>query len=361
MTSDSTHARGTAFARMALAQALAKADGVRSAATFAESLWGPAATPTLALRSAVNAGSTVDGNPMATLAEYRTAAAEFIEALRPRTILGKLSGFRNAPLRTRIPRSVTGATAYWVGEGAPTPMSAGLLDTITMDAFKIGGIVASTVELAKLATPKAESVLRADLLAAVISLSDSSFIDPSRAGEPGVSPASIAYGAPTIAASGTTAAALRSDLRRLFAQIDTNLENPVLITDRRQAVALALMGDEFPGVTASGGMLAGVPLLTSSSVPSVGSGNSPADWQTSIVLLDAGELIVADDAAATIESSNQSDLEMNTAPDSPTTASTVRVSLWMHNMLAWRVTRYVNWEMARTGAVAVLTGANYGE
>ena len=354
----SIHPKGHIFARMAVAQALARNNG-GGASKIAEDLWGPTSIPALALRSAVPTGGTTDGNWAAALAEYQTAARDFIEALRPKTILGRLSGYRSAPLRTRIPRSVSGATAYWVGEGAPTPMSSGLLDTVQIDDFKIGSIVASTVELTRLATLTAERLVRADLVAAVSQLSDASFIDPARAGEAGVSPAAINFGAPTIAASGTTAAALRSDLQRLFAQIDTNFENPVLITDRRQAVNLALMGDEFPQVNVNGGLLAGCPLLTSSSVPSVGSGDSPGDWSTTITLLDASELIIADDGLATISLSTQATLEMESAPDSPRTANTVTVNLWQNDLVAWKVLRFVNWTMARPGAVAVIVDANY--
>jgi hypothetical protein len=32
------------------------------------------------------------------------------------------------------------------------------------------------------------------------------------------------------------------------------------------------------------------------------------------------------------------------------------VSLWQHNLEAWRVVRPINWQMRRPGAVAVLTG-----
>jgi HK97 family phage major capsid protein len=347
---------------MALALARAGRGGVPQAVEIAGTLWGFTSTPAIALRSAVTPGATESGNWAATLAEYRVAAADFIEALRPATILGKLSGFRRAPFRTKISRTVAASTAFWIGEGAPTPLSQMALDTIQMDNFKIGGICVSTAELAKLSTPKAETVIRQDLLAAVTALSDSSFIDPSNAGIDGVSPASITNGAPTIAASGVTAAALRTDLRSLFAKVTTNLQAPVLITDRRQAVAIALMDDPaFQNVTASGGLLADVPLITSTGVPHDGGANSPAEWSTSITLLDAADLIVADDGEATIDVSGQADLQMSSTPDSPATASTTRVSLFQQNLLAWKATRFINWQMARDGAVASISGANYGE
>ena len=48
------------------------------------------------------------------------------------------------------------------------------------------------------------------------------------------------------------------------------------------------------------------------------------------------------------------DVQMNDAPDSPPTASTVLISTWQRDLVALKVERWINWT-ARSGAVATLT------
>ena len=69
--------------------------------------------------------------------------------------------------------------------------------------------------------------------------------------------------------------------------------------------------------------------------------------------------MAVDDGEAIVDTSKATTLQFESAPDSPQTAATVMVSLWQHNMIAWRVTRFINWKMARPNCVGVLTGVNY--
>jgi hypothetical protein len=357
----SSNPRGTNFARMAIAKALAGHDG--SAIDIAEQMWGAAAAPTLALRSAVAAGGIADGAWGSELADYRTVAGEFIEMLHPNTILGKLTGMRRPPLNTKLPRINAGATAAWVGEASPTPLSSMMLDSVELPPLKIGGLVVSTVELARLSTPSAEGLVRQDLADAVATLTDRTFIDPTNAGEAGVSPASVTYGAPSVASTGSTAAAIKTDIKGLFGLLTgSQLKSPALICDKRTAIALACKdGNDnfFANVTVNGGTLAGVPLITSSSYPTDTSSNSPPDYVSSIALVDAAEILLGDDGEAIVDISKHSSLQFESAPDSPTTAATVTVNLWQANLVAWRVQRFINWRMARANCAAVLTGVNY--
>jgi hypothetical protein len=182
-------------------------------------------------------------------------------------------------------------------------------------------------------------------------------------GVSGAVPAAITYGAPTVASTGTSASAARADLKALLGLVTTNLVSPYFITDRRTGIALALMedggGPVFPGAGANGGEIAGIPPLTSASVPSPVTADSPPLPASNIVLVDAAEILLGDESEATIDLSDQASVQMESAPDSPVTASTVQVSLWQNNLTAWRVVRPINWKLRRTGAVGVLTGVNY--
>ncbi|MCK1431069.1 phage major capsid protein [Bradyrhizobium sp. 87] len=353
--------RGTHFTRMALAIAKSGTGAGPEAAAIANDLWGPASIPALALKSAVTPGGLSNPN-FAALAEYRTAASDFIAMVYPMTVLGKLSGTRKLPFLTRAPRQTAGATIGWIGESRPAPVSGLTFDTVTFAQFKVSGICVTTKELARLSTPEAEGVIRSDLASATIKMLDTALLDPAAA-ETDISPASIANAALSFAASGTTGAALRDDLRRLFnAVFDAGVEMtaPYLITSRQQCIALALMDQEFTrDVTVNGGMLAGVPIISSSSSSSSTDTNSPPVTTSDIVLVDAAELLVAADDTMMIDSSEQATLQMDSLPDSPPTASTAMVNLWQHNLAAWKIIKPANWKMRRAGAVARITNCNY--
>lgn len=354
--------RGTHFARMAMSIAKSGTGAGPEAAAIAADLWGPASIPALALKSAVEPGGLSNPN-FSALAEYRTAASDFIAMVYPMTVLGKLSGTRKLPFLTRAPRQTAGATIGWIGESRPAPVSGLTLDTVTFAQFKVSGICVTTKELARLSTPDAEGVIRSDLASATVAMLDRSLLDPTAA-ETDVSPASITYAAASFAASGTTVAALRDDLRRLFnAAFDAGSEmiSPYLITSRQQCIALALMDQEFTrDVTVNGGLLAGVPLISSSSSSSSSTDTSSPPVTTSdIVLVDAAELLTAADDTMMIDSSEQATLQMDSLPDSPPTASTAMVNLWQHNLAAWKIIKPANWKMRRAGAVARITNCNY--
>ncbi len=121
----------------------------------------------------------------------------------------------------------------WVGQGSLIAVSSLALDTVTLDLFKLGGIVVLTEELIRYSAPGAEDAVRADMLAAMAKFSDQALLDPAQAGEAGVSPASITNGATTIVSTGSTALLIAADLRSLFnvlADAGINFLAPYLIT-----------------------------------------------------------------------------------------------------------------------------------
>jgi hypothetical protein len=163
----------------------------------------------------------------------------------------------------------------------------------------------------------------------------------------------------------TAPAALRADLRALFKLLTDqgiNLTAPALITDRVMAASLALMATPLTEqVTVNGGLLAGIPLVTSNASPKGGVQDTPAAVTSTITLVDAAEILIGDDDLASIDYSSQTSLQMDSAPDSPVTASTTFLSLYQQDLAAWRVVRSINWKLRRTGAAAYISGASYAE
>jgi HK97 family phage major capsid protein len=317
------------------------------------------------LRAAVNAGTTTDTTWAGPLVPYQNLQDEFIEYLRPLTIIGRIPGLRRVPFKVKIPRQTGAASVGWVGEGKIKPLTSLAFDTITLDIAKIAGIVVLTDELVRLSNPSAEMLVRDELAAAIVQYMDSQFVDPTKASND-VSPASITYGVTPVTATGTTASALRQDVRTLMATfLDSNLQltSATWIMTQQTALGISLMMNtlgqpEFQGISMMGGTFLGLPVVTSEGVPATG--GSPVDGFP-IILVNASDVLLADDGQVTIDASREASLQMESAPDSPETASTVMVSMWQHNMMAIKAERYINWKLRRAEAVGFIQNARYAE
>lgn len=352
--------KGTLFTRSVIAQCLAR--GSRSdAVDIVKQRWPDQADEiNMIIRAPVAPGTTTDATWAAPLAHAQVLQNEFIELLRPETILGKLN-LRRVPFNVLIPGQTRGSTVNWVGQTNPKPVSDMAFADITLGINKIAGIVVISDELARLSTPSAEALIQSDMIAQIAQFMDVSFIDPASTAINGVRPAAVTVGATTVAASGTDADALRADVRAVYgAWLADNQNNTgaAWITTPGLAMSIGMLQNplgqpEFPGLGANGGTLLGLPVVVSESVPSDTAG-------TLLVLVKQSEILLADDGGVTIDVSREASLQMNTAPDNPATASTVFTSLWQNNLVGIRAERYVTWAKRRPQAVAVITGANYG-
>lgn len=316
------------------------------------------------MKTAVAAGTTIGSTGWADpLVQYRDMVSDFIEYLRPMTIIGKLP-LVPVPFNIRIPRQTSGGSAYWTKEGNAKPVTNLAFDNITLKWFKLATIAVITQELARFSSPAAEGLIRDALAKAIAYQADLDFIDPDNAGTADTKPASILSGVTPIHTSGTNEAALNADIAKVFAPfIAANMspETGYWIMTPVQALKISLMKNSlgqlaFPGVTLNGGTFNGMPLITSNALADAegSSGGAP------IVLVDAKSVLLADDGEATIDVSTQASVQMNDAPDNPASASTVYTSLWQNNLVGIRAERYINWAKTRSQAAQWINGANYG-
>jgi HK97 family phage major capsid protein/HK97 family phage prohead protease len=362
--------KGMIFTRLLGAKYLAyKSNGMVSPLDVARNKFGDTPEVEAILRAefqkaAVAAGSTTDSTWASPLVELTNAASEFVEMLRPATIIGRIPGLTRVPFNQKIPRGTGDPTAYWVGEGAVKPLSAMAFDSVELLFNKVAGIVPMTEELMRFSNPSAERIVRDALVAAIAYLTDRDFLDPTKAEVVGVSPASVTNGVTPVAATGQTADALRDDLGNLIAEyLEANMSvgGLVLVMTSAQAMRLSLMRNslgqrEFNDITLNGGSLEGIPVVTSENI--VAMGGSPTDGYP-IVAINAPEILLADDGGVEIDISREASLQMNDAPDSPETTSTILVSLWQRNMVAIRAERFITWKKRRTGAVQYISYARY--
>lgn len=343
------------FANYAAVLALARGDVMQAAATF-EKRHPNSRALEMVRKSAVLPGTTTGwGESLSPLAPLGEA---FVEFLRPQTVIGRMQGFRAMPFGVRAPRATSGSAVGWIGQGRPMIVSEMSFESMTFATSKIGGIVVLTKELATAGDPDSAQLIRQDLSAAVAQFSDQSFLDPALAAVDDVSPASITNGASSVASTGTTAAAFRDDFRALCNLVTSNMTAPYLVMKPTTALALASLGDSsnlLKNISAKGGDVAGIPVIVSANTPN--DADSPGD--DLIILIDAAEVFM-NEGSIELDASENTIVEMSSVPDSPPTASTVLRSLWQSDLIALLVKRYIRWQPRRSGAVAILTGVNYG-
>lgn len=341
--------KGTGFARYAMALAAGRGS-VSDALKYVEARqkWMDE-TPEVAQFIKADPGTTTDATWAAPLVQPTNLASEFIELLRPATILGRIDGIRRVPFNVRIPVQTGGSTVNWVGEAAPKPVSELAFDAITLGMNKVAGIVVLTDELVRSSSPAAEQVVRNDLVAQIARFVDAQFIDPAVAAGAN-NPASITNGVTPVAASGTDAESLYWDLNSALAKFDdTDLGSGGITIIMRSGTARgisslrnALGQFEFNGLSVGGGVLNGLQVITSNSVPA-----------GVIILVKGDEILLADDGQTLLDASRDATLDLNGG-------TTPNFNLFQRNAIGIRAERFMTWRKRRADAVSVITGAAYG-
>lgn len=312
-------------------------------------------------------GTTLSGNWAADLVSLEGGAvADFLEFLRPQTIVGKF-GVGNVPALRRLDFYVPyvlqtgGGSAYWVGEGKPKPLTNFDFDRSTLTPTKIANICVLTEENIKFSSPNSDMIVRDQLAEAIAAGIDIAFVDPANAGSAGVKPAAITNGADSIAAEGTgDADDIRKDIKSMISKfvVASNMAGTgVIIMSQTNAVGLAMLVNalgqpEFPGVTKDGGVLFGYPLVVSQAIGNV------------IVMVDASQIYLGDDGGVDVAISREASLEMKSSGltmdgTAPGTGAAL-VSMFQSNMVAIRAERMISWKRARATAVTYLTGTQWG-
>jgi HK97 family phage major capsid protein/HK97 family phage prohead protease len=306
------------------------------------------------LKAAVAAGTTTDATWAGPLVYANNLASEFIEYLRPKTIVGRIPGLTRVPFNVRIIGQTSGASANWVGQGVPKPVTKFDVAPVTVGFTKIAAISVITDELARFSSPSAEALVRDELGRAIVARMDIDFIDPAKAAVANVSPASILNGVSPVAATITDADSVRAaigDLLEAFLTANNTPESAVLIMPSTVALQWSLMFNalgqpEFPTLSMMGGTLQGIPVVVSQHA-SIG-GNSL------VILVNAADILLADDGGVTVDVSREASITMSSDPVADAATADV-ISMWQANSLALRAERYVNWAKRRSGAAQYIS------
>jgi len=94
---------------------MAVQDHVSRDAFLASTNWADAAR----IKAAVSAHTTGNSSALVAVGE------DFMDGVRPRTIVGRMPGLRKLPFNTKVIRQVNGVSATWVQEGDAIAVAAG--------------------------------------------------------------------------------------------------------------------------------------------------------------------------------------------------------------------------------------------
>ncbi len=239
-------------------------------------------------------------------------------------------------------------------------MSAMAFSSATLRWAKTAGIVVISKELAKFSSPAAEALIKDQMIKDCVKFLDEQFITDTVAAVTNVSPASILNGKSAAAATGgSTPGDALYDLdvaMKAFVTSGNNPQDAVILMSASNAYSLASAqnslssGMVFPNLTVTGGSIGGIPVVVSQSVG------------TRLVVVNAGEILLADDGGISVSVSEQATIEMSSTPiageASPPTGAILH-SLWQRNEIGILVEQFITWQRARSSSVEWISGTTY--
>lgn len=279
------------------------------------------------------------------LIDYANLTGEFIELVRQKTVVDKIAHqMRQVPFNVKIPTQTASGSVGWVGEGKMKPVGNPEFGSMTLSHAKIAGIVLLSDELIRFSNPKADTLVRDDLVATVAQFIDQQFFDPDKA-EATESPASILHGVNAVASTGVSADKYDADLQTLIAKVvdaGFSLEGAVWAMSETRAMQISGMRDAlgrtyFEGMSLVGSRsLKGLPVLTCGYL---------AD---KIVLIIPNQILLADDGGIDFSVSTEATINMGT-DDAPK-----MVNLFQNNLTAIRAERFIRWKKRLPKAVGYI-------
>lgn len=272
--------------------------------------------------------------------DFASAARQFIELTRKRSLIGKIAdafAFRKTPFNTRVLTQSTAPTASWNAEGQLIQTTTTKWERESLSRLKLDALIPLTDEAVKGQGADFESMVSRDLVRAIAELEGSSFIDPANAGVADLKPASVTNGLTPV----TGTADAKADIESLIDGFAGDLETAVMVARPKDGIALQASG--YLNAGARGGDVGGIPLVTSTAVPA-----------GVVALVDPAGILLAD-GGITLDMSDQTTIHFG--PDS--NGDYAVVSLFQENLVAVLAQRYLNWKTVRPGAVSYISGATW--
>ena len=275
-------------------------------------------------------------------ADYSVIAQGFVNSLVSASAFdGILGSTVPVPVQAGTLGAVrVGAQAFSVTEGSVKAISKLSLTGQQQNPQKAHCIVVVTQELAKAPGAQAMALIGRELRNAVAVTTDTQFIT------------TLIAGLSVAPSAGPTSESVRADISNLLKAISTGQSSKLFIlTTALICKSWCMLSDgkgvsAFPDLTPQGGSINGITVLVSDGV-TVGN----------VLLADASG-IAAGSGDVTLNEFREGMVQLDTAPDSPPSASTNFVSLWQLNLSALVVERFFVAARLRSDAVAVCNNSN---
>lgn len=336
------NAKISPMVRAAIAKAVAPAMGM-SALDYAEKRWGD----NQLIKSAVAVGTTTGATFASDLVAANVQRSDlFVELLRPLTILGQMNGVRQFNFdqagSIKIPRQTGGVSAGWVGEGSSIAVNAQVYDDITLSPKKIAVMIGITNELLYRADPSIEALIQDDLLKGTAQSVDTTFFSTAAAGSS--SPAGILNGLTELAGGGitvgtTTLPGIVASLSNMVSSMraaNAPMVNPVWVMSNVMKTYLQFLRNSleqpmFPEISINNSLF-GFPIIASNNVTSGASGF--------YALMDANQVLMGQDQAYVIDSSDVAAYQTDNAPATPPTPMQ---SAFQQDLRVFRIRGRMDW------------------
>jgi len=348
--------KGIAFTRSVLC--LAAANGMPELAiNIAEKHYADDGRVAQVLKAAAPTGVTTSGSAFAAAAaEAQTSTSEFIEWMRPMSIIDRfgsdgLPAFRRVGFNEKIVRQTSGSSASWTGEAVAAPGTSAPMDNVTVGKTKVTGLTKLARELIRFGNINIEVRVRDDLARAVADQLNAKFVsaDAAVANE---APAGMLNGLTAISPTGTgDADDVRADLQKLYAPFSAALlpaSELVVLTNDQIHHGVSLMRSavgvrEFPDVTRAGGFLEFYPIIGNHLV---GAGD--------VIMLHPPSILLADDGQVEVRTSQEASVTTNDGNGA------VTQSAFQDDLVIIKVSRFINFVKGRSAAVAFIDTAAWG-
>jgi HK97 family phage major capsid protein len=322
--------KGADFTRMAIAISVA---GMWNAAEYARMRWGDDELAEIVHRTIQTQVNRAAVPPMATndgvggssfITRFEYLASEFIEMLRPLLIVGRMPSMRRLSFNNNgsllIPKQTGGVSGGYVGEGAMIRVNRLAFGQMTLVPSKLAVIVPQTTELLRRSDPPTEQLIRDDMLAGTAQTVDNAFFSTTVAA---ANPAGILAGVPVNAGgaipAGATVPVITDALKAMILALrmsNVPMTAPVWIMNARTKEYIRLLRttqDIFAfKAEIDAGTLLGYPVIDSTAIPIPFPPGTLL--QTAYALIDASQLIWADDMAPVIDASMDASVLLDDNP-----------------------------------------------
>ncbi len=333
------HSSTSLLAWYARARCAAKAvgDDIR----WAEAAGAPSSVIRMLQKTAVGAGSTVDGDWGS--ADYYNAQNAFIAAAQTASVFYRLfadNAFLKMPLRTRVGVTSANATGFIMGQGKPRPLSRLRLANHFLEPVTAAALIVASDELIKNITPAGQTLFNNLMRQAVAAVVDQKFFDLIIDGD-----------TPIIQSLGPDDAAVMSDMRSLLSGVAIGEgANLYFIVAEDVAKAASTMPLLFPAMSATGGELLNLPAIVSNVV------------DTGTITLVNAAAIAANSDTIELRTSRQTNIEMSDTPssDGSTGTGSTSVSMFQTDSAALMAVASFAAERLRNDAVAQLRNIAWG-